>query len=73
MKHLFEYKSFYKPGDKILIEYWYNHMITPVVILEKVGRRFRVSHKVEGSKIQNAPEELIKTEDIIDHYRTDSI
>jgi hypothetical protein len=73
MKHLFEFKSFYKPGDKILIEYWYNDMVTPCSIIEKVGRKFKVSHNVEGSKIKNAPDELITIGDIIDHYRTDSI
>lgn len=73
MKHLFEFKSFYKPGDKILIDYWYNDMVTPVEIIEKVGRKFKVSHNVEGSKIKNAPDELVTTNDIIDHYRTDSI
>ena len=35
MKFLNEYKSFYKEGDIVLIEYWYNDMITPVKILEK--------------------------------------
>ncbi len=70
MKHLFEFKSFYKVGDKILIQYWYNNMITPVEIIDKVGRRWKVSHKVENSDIQNAPDELIKTDDIIDFYRT---
>ena len=73
MKHLFEFKSFYKTGDKILIEYWYNDMVTPVEIIEKVGRKFKVSHNIEGSKIKNAPDELVTTNDIIDHYRTDSI
>ena len=73
MKHLFEFKSFYKPGDKVLIEYWYNSMITPVEIIEKVGRSYRVSHNVRGSQIQNAPNELVKNDDIIDHYKTDSM
>ena len=39
MKFLNEYKSFYKEGDIVLIEYWYNDMITPVKILEKVSSR----------------------------------
>lgn len=70
MKHLFEYKSFYKEGDIVLIEYWYNDMITPVRILEKISsRKFKVSHKLEQSKIFNAPDEIIKTSDIIDSAR----
>ena len=73
MKHLFEYKSFYKPGDKIIIEYWYNHMITPVKIIEKRGRKYLISHNIEPSEIKNAPDELISSSDIIDHYRTDSM
>ncbi len=73
MKHLFEFKSFYKEGDKVLIEYWYNNMITPVKIIEKVGRKYRVSHNISESEIKNAPDEVIKNEDIIDHYRTDSM
>lgn len=70
MKHLFEYKSFYKEGDIVLIEYWYNDMITPVKIIEKVSsRKFKVSHNIEQSKIFNAPDEIIKTSDIIDIAR----
>lgn len=70
MKHLFEYKSFYKEGDIVLIEYWYNDMITAVKIIEKVSsRKFKVSHNIEQSKIFNAPDEIIKTSDIIDIAR----
>jgi len=70
MKHLYEYKSFYKEGDIVLIEYWYNDMITPVKILEKVsGRKLKVSHNIPESKIFNAPDEIIKTSDIIDNAR----
>lgn len=70
MKHLYEYKSFYKEGDIVIIEYWYNDMITPVKILEKVsGRKLKVSHNIPESKIFNAPDEIIKTSDIIDNAR----
>lgn len=69
MNYLFEYKSFYKIGDKILIEYWYNNMITCAVIKDIVGRKLKISHNIEESKIQNAPDELISTSDVIDHYR----
>ena len=70
MKHLYEYKSYFKEGDVVLIEYWYNDMITPVKILEKVSsRKFKVSHNIPESKIFNAPDEIIKTSDIIDNAR----
>lgn len=70
MKFLLEYKSFYKEGDIVLIEYWYNHMITPVQIIEKISKKsLRVSHNISESEIQNAPEEIIKNSEIIDVYR----
>lgn len=70
MEFLCEYKSFYKEGDIVLIEYWYNDMITPVKILERESsRKFKVSHNIPQSKIQNAPDEIIKTSDIIDIAR----
>ena len=70
MKFLLEYKSFYKEGDKILTEYWYNDMITPVVVIEKLSRTsYKVSHNIPESKIFNAPDEIIKSRDIIDFSR----
>lgn len=70
MKFLLEYKSFYKEGDIVLIEYWYNHMVTPVKIIEKISKKsLKVSHNISESEIKNAPEEIIKTSDIIDIYR----
>lgn len=70
MKFLLEYKSFYKEGDIVLIEYWYNHMVTPVKIIEKISKKsLKVSHNISESEIKNAPEEIIKTSDIIDMYR----
>jgi len=70
MKFLLEYKSFYNEGDIILIEYWYNDIITPVKILEKVSKQsYRVTHNIPNSKIKNAPDEVIKTKDIIDIAR----
>jgi hypothetical protein len=70
MKFLLEFKSFYNEGDIVLIEYWYNDMITPVKIVEKVSKvSYKVSHNVPNSKIQNAPDEIIKTGDIIDKAR----
>ena len=70
MKFLNEYKSFYKEGDIVLIEYWYNDMITPVKILEKVSSRsFKITHNISQSKIFNAPDETIKTSDLIDNAR----
>ena len=70
MKFIYEFKSFYNEGDIILIEYWYNDILTPVKILEKLSSKsYKVSHNIPQSKIQNAPDEFIKTTDIIDKYR----
>lgn len=70
MKFICEFKSFYNEGDIVLIEYWYNDMITPVKILEKISSKsYKVSHNITQSKIQNAPDEIVKTTDIIDKHR----
>ena len=70
MKFLLEFNSFYNEGDIVLIEYWYNDMITPVKIVEKVSKvSYKVSHNVTNSKIKNAPDEIIKKGDIIDKAR----
>jgi hypothetical protein len=70
MKFLLEFNSFYKVGDIVLIEYWYNDMVTPVKIVEKVSKvSYKVSHNVTNSKIFNAPDEIIKSSDIIDFSR----
>ncbi len=68
MNYLLEFKSFYKKDDIVLIEYWYNGMITPVKIIEKIGRRYKVTHNIEQSQIFNAPDELVSNSDIIDHF-----
>lgn len=67
MNYLLEFKNYYKEGDLVLIEYWYNGMITPVKILEKIGRRFKVTHNISQSQIFNAPNEIVSSSDIIDH------
>jgi hypothetical protein len=70
MKFLFEFKSFYKEGDIVVIEYWYNDIITPVKIVEKLSKvSYKVSHNVPNSKIFNAPDEIIKSVNIIDFSR----
>jgi hypothetical protein len=69
MKFILEYKSFFQEGDIVLIEYWYNDMVTPVKILEKKGRKYLVSHNISESKIQNAPDEMVKRSDIISVFR----
>jgi hypothetical protein len=69
MKFILEYKNYYKEGDIVMIEYWYNNMVTPVKILEKVKNKFLVTHKIQHSKIQNAPDETIKSLEIICPYR----
>lgn len=69
MKFLVEFKSYYQVGDIVLIEYWWNDMITPVKILEKNKRSYKITHNIPESKIFNAPDEIIQTSDIIDHFR----
>lgn len=59
----------FEENDIVLTEYWYNTMLTPVKIIEKKGRSYIVSHNINESDIQNAPDETLKKEDIIDHYR----
>jgi len=69
MEYILEWNKYYSEGDIVLIEYWYNNMITPVEIIERVNsRKFRISHNCKESKIQNAPNEVIKSSDVIDHY-----
>lgn len=69
MKFLLEYKSFYNVDDIVLIEYWYNDMLCTVKILEKKGGFYLITHNIPESKIRNAPDEKIKSSDIIDFYR----
>jgi hypothetical protein len=69
MKYIVEYKSFYKEGDIVLIEYWYNDIETPVKILENRGKNLLVTHNIEQSKIKNAPDEIIPKKDIIAPWR----
>ena len=45
-------------------------MVTPVKIVEKLSKvSYKVSHNVSNSKIPNAPDEIIKSSDIIDFSR----
>lgn len=70
MRFLLEFKSFYKEGDIVVVEYWYNDIITPVKIVEKLSKvSYKVSHNVPNSKIFNAPDEVIKSVNIIDFSR----
>lgn len=70
MKFLLEYKSFFNEGDIVLVEYWYNDMITPCKVTEKISNKsFKITHNIPESKIKNAPDEIIKYSDIIDIYR----
>jgi len=65
MKYLIEKSNYYEIGDIVFLEYWYNKMVTPVIIKEKQGRTYLVSHNVKESKIKNAPDEKIKAAKII--------
>jgi len=58
----------YKKDDIVLIEYWYNGMVTPVRILELIGTKYKISHNIEESDIFNAPDEIIFKKDIITFY-----
>lgn len=70
MKILESFKSFkIEVGDNVLIHYWWDDMITPCEIIEKKGYSFLVSHNIEGSKIKNAPDEWVKSNEIIDIKR----
>lgn len=69
MKYIFEKKEFYKVGDIVLIEWWYNRMITPVKIVDILGRKYKVSHDIKESKIFNAPDEMVSPRDIIDYFK----
>lgn len=70
MKFILEFKSFYNVGDIVLVEYWYNDMITPVEIVEKVSKSsYKITHNIPQSKIQNAPDEIIKSSNILDKLR----
>ena len=53
MKFILEYKSFYNVDDIVLIEYWYNDIVTPVKILEKNRGHYKVTHNIPQSKIKN--------------------
>ena len=72
MDFLVEFSSYYKKGDKVLIEYWYDHMITVVNVIDIIGRKYKVTHNIPESKIFNAPDELIRSSDIIDHFNGSS-
>lgn len=61
-------KSGYNIGDTVLLEYWYNGIITPVKILDKESTKYKITHNISESKIFNAPDELIPKSKIIDFY-----
>lgn len=70
MIFLLEFNSFYKEGDIVIIEYWYNSMLTPVRLVEKISKnKFKITHNLKESNIPNAPDEIIKSSDILDIYR----
>jgi hypothetical protein len=85
MKFILEYKKWkptYEVGDTVLVEYWYlddeecsSHLykelpLTPVKIIEKLSKvSYKVTHNIPNSKIKNAPDEIIKSNNIIDYHR----
>ena len=68
MIYITEFKSFYNPNDIVLIEYWYNHMITPVKIIEKNGeivvRKCRSFYDLAGTGTGQVTVEELKKEGI---------
>lgn len=68
LQYLIDKKNYYNIGDIVLIEYWYNGMITCVLITDIQGRSYKISHNIPESQIFNAPDEIIKSSDIIDHF-----
>lgn len=73
MQFIVEFNQFYKVGDVVLIEYWWNDMLTPVKIVEQTSKRsFRVTHNISQSKIKTSPDEIINSGDIIDIARFSS-
>lgn len=68
-KYIIEKSKYYNVGDIVLIEYWYNDMICPVMIKEQIGKKYRISHNVPNSKIKNAPDEIINSSEIIDRAK----
>jgi hypothetical protein len=61
--------SSYKVNDYVLLEYWYGEFLTPVKLIDKHGRKFTASHDIAESEIQNAPDEMITKDMIVDHFR----
>jgi hypothetical protein len=70
MKYILEKNKYYKEDDIVYIQYWYNQIITPVVIKQINKNKYLVSHKIEESKIMNAPDETISRKDIISKITT---
>ncbi len=69
MRYLLEFKAYFQVDEIVYIEYWYNGMITPVKLLERRGNSWLVTHNNPYSTIYNAPDEVIKSVEIIDHYQ----
>jgi hypothetical protein len=69
MRYIIERKNYYKIGDVIILEYWYSEMLTVAKIIDIIGNKYVISHNVPDSKIFNAPDEIIKSSDIIDFSR----
>ena len=61
-------KRSFNKGDVVLIEYWYKDILTPVKIIEKIKRKYRVTHSIDESEIFNAPEQLVSKQEIVDFY-----
>lgn len=69
MKFILEFNTFYKKGDIVWVAYWYNKMVTPVKIKSVAKDGYIISHNIQESEIQNAPDELIPITKIMCPYR----
>ena len=69
MDFILEYKSFYNVDDIVVVEYWYNGMLTPVKITERRVVKLSYHTILNNPKIQNAPDELIALNKILDKYK----
>lgn len=70
MKYILEKSKYYKENDIVYIEYWYNQMVTPVVIKQINKNKLIVSHNIKESRIMNAPDETISRKSIISKVTT---
>lgn len=61
----------YAVGDVVMVRYYLTGDITPVkIVSKKTHNYFIVSHKLEGSNLQNAPDNGIQVSEIIGRIKS---